>query len=148
MNKNYVVIKQLPDAGIGTLVHWDEGKNCYWYQKSVWVSPDRYNYLSSGSVRGNSEFFAPYEKDSQSYDSEPIKQESESHEEQRLKEKFDAERKRAIFWEDTAKKTDKDVREYREALKNAHAIIGRIVHYIEGRVESVNISKYFKEKEW
>ena len=31
--ENYIVIKDLPDAYVGTYVVWDEGINSYYYKK-------------------------------------------------------------------------------------------------------------------
>ena len=55
--ENYVVIKELPDAHVGTDVIWDEGKNHYTYQKSSYVSPASKNYLTAGQVTQTPAFF-------------------------------------------------------------------------------------------
>jgi len=56
-NQNYVVIKQLPDANIGTHVIWSEAENCYKYFKSAYVSPNDITYLTAGQVTQTPEFF-------------------------------------------------------------------------------------------
>lgn len=153
---DYVVVKQLPDAGVGTIVHWDKNKNCYWYGKSVWVSPHKYNYLSSGSVRQNTEFFAPIDKYRQTKrdpDALGISEKDKSignpaEDFKETKDKLESAKKRAKFWEKTAKEYKQEAEKYREYLKNAHALIGRIIHFIEGRVDKINISKFFEEEKW
>jgi hypothetical protein len=60
---NYKVITTLPDANIGTEVIWDEEKNHFYYQKSVWVSPHRYSYLTKGTVTQSPEWFQEVKED-------------------------------------------------------------------------------------
>lgn len=54
---NYIVIKELPDASVGTEVIWDESANAFYYEKCCWVSPHRRNYLSAGQVTQTPEYF-------------------------------------------------------------------------------------------
>lgn len=56
-NKTYILLKDLPDAHIGTEVFIDEIENCAYYQKSAWVTPYRYNYLTIATVTQSPEFF-------------------------------------------------------------------------------------------
>jgi len=57
----YIVIKELPDANVGTEVNWEEGKNCYSYKKCAHVSPFDKTYLTAGQVTQTSEFFTKAE---------------------------------------------------------------------------------------
>ena len=57
MNDNYIVIKELPDASVGTKVIWEDGKNVYSYEKSSYVSPYDVNVLTDGQVTQNPEYF-------------------------------------------------------------------------------------------
>lgn len=58
-NKLYIVIKQLPDADVGTEVKWSEEENLFYYDKTAWISPHNKNYLSKGQVMENPEYFCP-----------------------------------------------------------------------------------------
>jgi hypothetical protein len=61
-NKLYIVIKELPDADVGTEVKWSENENCFYYDKTLWVSPHNKSYLSKGQVMENPEYFTPAEQ--------------------------------------------------------------------------------------
>jgi len=54
---NYIVIKNLPDACVGTDVMWDTSANSYYYKKSAYVSPNDTTFLTAGQVTQNPEFF-------------------------------------------------------------------------------------------
>lgn len=58
--QDYVVIKELPDAGIGTKVIWDEDANTYFYYKSAYVTPNHTAFLTAGQVTQTPELFKPY----------------------------------------------------------------------------------------
>lgn len=55
--EKYIVIKELPDAHVGTEVIWDEENNVFYYQKSGWVSPHPKNHLTPGQVTQTPEYF-------------------------------------------------------------------------------------------
>lgn len=55
--ENYIVIKELPDACVGTVVIWDESANCFYYEKNCWVSPHQKAYLTAGQVTQTPEYF-------------------------------------------------------------------------------------------
>lgn len=55
--KVYRLLKDLPSINTGALAYWDEKANCYKIEKSVWVSPHRYDYLSKGTVTQSPEWF-------------------------------------------------------------------------------------------
>lgn len=59
---NYIIIKELPDAYIGTEVIWDESANSYYYEKCGWVSPHQRNYLTMGQVTQTPEYFCKKEE--------------------------------------------------------------------------------------
>lgn len=56
-NKTYILLKDLPDAPIGTEVFIDLVNNYGYYQKSAWVSSNKYNYLTIATVTQSPEFF-------------------------------------------------------------------------------------------
>lgn len=58
----YIVIKELPDASVGTEVIWDESANVFYYEKGCWVSPHKRNYLSAGQVTQTPEYFCKAEE--------------------------------------------------------------------------------------
>ena len=53
----YIIIKELPDAHVGTEVNWDENTNAFWYEKWCFVSPHQKNYLTAGQVTQTPEYF-------------------------------------------------------------------------------------------
>ena len=55
--RKYRLIKDLPDANIGTILTWNESMNCYIGEKSIWVSPHRYLTFSAGTVTQTPEWF-------------------------------------------------------------------------------------------
>jgi hypothetical protein len=55
--KTYIVIKELPDAYVGTEVLWDENGNYYYYQKNAHVSPHDRTFLTKEQVTKNAEHF-------------------------------------------------------------------------------------------
>jgi hypothetical protein len=55
--EKYILIKELPDASVGTEVIWDEPANAFYYQKGCFISPYSRNYLSAGQVTQNQEYF-------------------------------------------------------------------------------------------
>lgn len=60
--EKYIVIKELPDAPVGTEVNWDEDNNVFWYNKNVWIPPYKKNHLSAGQVTQNPEYFCEADK--------------------------------------------------------------------------------------
>lgn len=57
--QNYIVIKELPDANIGTKVIYNEEKNLYFYDKNSQVEGHNFqNYLTEFQVT-NMNFFCP-----------------------------------------------------------------------------------------
>lgn len=60
--ENYILIQELPDAHIGTNIIWDEKGNHYKYEKCVWISFNRYNYLTADIVTQNPKWFIPESK--------------------------------------------------------------------------------------
>lgn len=165
MKQDYVIVKQLPDAGVGTIIKWDEERQAYIYPKSVpvsdalegseWVE----NALSKEQVQDNKEFFAPMDKaymagvdplygNRSKYNGPlgPPSNQAEALKDANSEEK--RQRNIASRWEEIARKNQEKEKHYRESLKEAHALIGRLIHYIEGRVDKVNISKYFDKPNW
>ena len=59
--KKHIVIKELPDANIGTEVIWDETQNCFYYEKSAYVSPYNRTFLTAGQVTQTPKFFCAVE---------------------------------------------------------------------------------------
>lgn len=55
--EKYIIIKELPDAPVGTEVIWDESTNAFYYEKSCYVTPHKRNYLSAGQVTQTPEYF-------------------------------------------------------------------------------------------
>lgn len=55
--KNYILLRDLPDAERGTRLIWDEGANAFYYEKTWWVSPYNRNYLTAGQVTQSPEWF-------------------------------------------------------------------------------------------
>jgi len=55
--EKYIIIKELPDASVGTEVIWDESANAFYYEKGCYVSPHKRNYLSAGQVTQTPEYF-------------------------------------------------------------------------------------------
>lgn len=54
-----------------------------------------------------------------------------------------AESKRCSFWEQRAKEEQDSSDYYQEQLALAHAMLGRVVHQLSERWDSVNLTKYF-----
>jgi hypothetical protein len=55
--ETYIVIKNLPDAQVGTEVHWNSYKNFYCYKKSSFVYPNDTTFLTEAQVTQTPEFF-------------------------------------------------------------------------------------------
>lgn len=53
----YIIIKELPDASVGTEVIWDESANAFYYEKECFISPHKRNYLSVEQVTQKPEYF-------------------------------------------------------------------------------------------
>ena len=54
---NYVLLKDLPDINFGAIAEWDEASNAFKMEKSSWVSPHRYYWMSAGTVTQSPEWF-------------------------------------------------------------------------------------------
>jgi len=54
----------------------------------------------------------------------------------------DQEETRAVFWEKRAKIAQDSSDYYQEELVKAHALLGRVIHQISERWDSVNLTKY------
>ena len=52
-------------------------------------------------------------------------------------------KERLLFWEQNAKDYKAESDYYREELVKAHALLGRVVHQLSERWDSVNLTKYF-----
>lgn len=55
--EKYIVIKELPDASVGTEVNWDKSANAFWYKKGHFVSPYEKNFLTAEQVTQTPEYF-------------------------------------------------------------------------------------------
>ncbi len=55
--EKYIVIKELPDAIVGTEVNWDESANAFWYKKGCYVTPHDKSFLTAGQVMQTPEYF-------------------------------------------------------------------------------------------
>jgi len=55
--ETYIVVKELPDANIGTKVLWDDAKCLYYYKKNAYVAPNDTAFLTAGQVTQTPEFF-------------------------------------------------------------------------------------------
>lgn len=53
----YIVIKELPDADVGTEINWDECANAFWYKKSCFIPPHEKSFLTAGQVTQTPEYF-------------------------------------------------------------------------------------------
>lgn len=53
----YIVIRELPDASVGTEVNWDECVNAFWYLKNCFVSQHDKSFLTAGQVTQTTEYF-------------------------------------------------------------------------------------------
>jgi hypothetical protein len=163
--KDYVVIKQLPDAGVGTVVKWQDKAQHYVYKKSIPTWDEQlqtkvvHNVLTKEQVQENKEFFAPVEEryilgidpypdPSRSKKSTNISNSELKEQVKSAKKEVEYHKDRASFFELATKKHSKNETHYRESLHEAHALIGRLIHYIEGRVDKVNISEYFEKPNW
>lgn len=47
------------------------------------------------------------------------------------------------FWNDTAKKHEEESIYYQRELQKAHELLGRVIHQVSERWDSVNLTKYF-----
>ncbi len=47
------------------------------------------------------------------------------------------------FWEDAAKDARSSSDYYQEELEKAHALLGRVIHQLSERWDTVNVTKYF-----
>ena len=47
------------------------------------------------------------------------------------------------FWEKTAKKSQAEADYYQVELVKAHALLGRVIHQLSERWDTVNLTKYF-----
>jgi len=60
--KTYVIRKNLPDGEIGTIVKWDENKECYYYQRSFSdENTGDVTYLTKDQINKGAEFFIEYD---------------------------------------------------------------------------------------
>lgn len=50
---------------------------------------------------------------------------------------------RAQFWEKTSREYESEANYYREQLTDAHTLLGRVIHQLSERWDSVNLSQYF-----
>jgi hypothetical protein len=50
---------------------------------------------------------------------------------------------RTLFWEKTAKTAQAEAIYYREQLAKSHELLGRIVHQISERWDSVRLTQYY-----
>lgn len=55
--EKYIIIKELPDANVGTEVNWDESANAFCYKKGCFVSPHEKSFLTAGQVTQTPEYF-------------------------------------------------------------------------------------------
>ena len=65
--EDYLIIKALPDAEVGTRVIWDKFNNNYYYLKDVYVSPNDKTFLTAGQVTQTPEFFSKVKDYPESY---------------------------------------------------------------------------------
>lgn len=61
----------------------------------------------------------------------------------KLRENLAAETARCSYWERRALEREKESKYYQTQLVDAHALIGRIVHQVSERWDTVNLTKYF-----
>ena len=54
-----------------------------------------------------------------------------------------SDRERAIFWEKQAAKNYASSEYYKEELEKAHALLGRVIHQLAERWDTVNLTKYY-----
>jgi len=52
-------------------------------------------------------------------------------------------RERAIFWEDVAARHEAEAQYYQAELEKAHALLGRVVHQLSERWDTVHLTKWF-----
>lgn len=55
--EKYIIIKELPDANIGTEVIWDETLNAFYYKKSCYISSYEKNILTVEQVTQTPAYF-------------------------------------------------------------------------------------------
>ena len=49
----------------------------------------------------------------------------------------------SIFWEKQAKTYEQEALYYRTELEKSHALLGRVIHQLSERWDTVNLTKYF-----
>ncbi len=52
-------------------------------------------------------------------------------------------KERLVFWEKTAKGYESQTNYYRVQLSHAHALLGRVIHQLSHRWDSVRLNEYF-----
>jgi hypothetical protein len=52
-------------------------------------------------------------------------------------------KERVIFWEEIAKLHNEEAKYYQEELTKAHTLLGRVIHQISERWDTVNLTKYY-----
>lgn len=63
IEKTYIVIKDLPDAKIGTKVYWNRDMEYYCYEKDIKVEPNHtLSFLNREEVEKNREYFCKAEE--------------------------------------------------------------------------------------
>lgn len=50
---------------------------------------------------------------------------------------------RALYWEKECKRSDQEAKYYRAELVKAHALLGRVVHQLSERWDSVNLTEWY-----
>jgi ppGpp synthetase/RelA/SpoT-type nucleotidyltranferase len=55
---------------------------------------------------------------------------------------LEKETERCRFWEETAKRYEKDANRYQKQLEEAHALIGRLIHQLSKRWDTAPLSKF------
>jgi len=53
------------------------------------------------------------------------------------------EAERCLYWENQAKRADIEVEYYRGELEKAHTLLGRVIHQVSERWDTVNLTKYY-----
>ena len=56
---------------------------------------------------------------------------------------MDTKERPEVFWEKTAKKYQKEADYYRVQLAKSHEILGRVIHQLSERWDSVNLTQYY-----
>jgi len=60
-----------------------------------------------------------------------------------MKSEFIELRERLSFWEREAKRSAQEAIYYRDELKKSHTILGRVIHQLSERWDSVNLTEYY-----